>query len=385
VAKIIEVNGDAFVEFWRTTNYEPSPKAVAEFVNQLASQIDSKRASSVKKVLASLLLSPKKEVGGEYVFTFVEDNNTRKATENKSPRQRVKLNIKLSSSRSASTKKPIAQARRLTKEQAEIIFGVNNASVVRYTPLEDKNINKSVIYKALHPFQHQQKILDSARVVPPGVFEMARLGGGPELASSLILWYDRLLKEKNYSKDELGKTTILEEVAKQRIEVENSLVVQFQAAQEKLGLSPEGALVLFEKVRAKALIRMPASSTSRSAPESGAEPATHIPTTAPELYRDRQKRELGGVFRKENAEEFTRRVYQKWLGNGLLRSQLKNLDKGLIEALYKQGFPNDFNVLIPSTQGKRSDVESRSVGERLTARLDSQRRYDLKRGRRKTV
>lgn len=113
----------------------------------------------------------------------------------------------------------------------------------------------------------------------------------------------------------------------------------------------------------------------------GATETIDIPSEAPEIYRKRQKREIDGVLRKETPEEFTRRVYKKWLGRGLLRPDVRILDKGLYEALYKYGYPDDFDTLLPTARGRRSDLPKRSDRERLQSHLDSQRRFNQKRSK----
>ena len=89
------------------------------------------------------------------------------------------------------------------------------------------------------------------------------------------------------------------------------------------------------------------------------------PKEAPELYKER-------ADSKESPEDFTRRVYASWLGKGLLRPHVKQLDKPLYQALYKHGIPNDFETLLPTAQGRavehlsRSDAESMQRKRELT-------------------
>lgn len=99
-----------------------------------------------------------------------------------------------------------------------------------------------------------------------------------------------------------------------------------------------------------------------------------LPEKAPELYKERANR-------KEDPEAFTRRVYEPWLGKGLLRPHIKVLDKPLYQSLYKKGFPSDFDILLPTAQGRSGQHLDRTDEERLKARLDSQQRADNKRGR----
>lgn len=92
-----------------------------------------------------------------------------------------------------------------------------------------------------------------------------------------------------------------------------------------------------------------------------------LPEKAPELYKER-------TDRKEGPEAFTRRVYAPWLGKGLLRPHVKQLDRPLYQALYKRGFPEDFDTLLPTAQGRSANDLSRSDSELLAARRASARR-----------
>lgn len=106
---------------------------------------------------------------------------------------------------------------------------------------------------------------------------------------------------------------------------------------------------------------------------------------APELYRDRPKRMIAGELRKELPDEFLKRVYKDWLTGALLRPHIKNLDKSLYQALYRQGFTNDLDEILPKAAGlgggakpKYSDSElARRTRENTKARV--RRHYAKKR------
>ena len=76
-----------------------------------------------------------------------------------------------------------------------------------------------------------------------------------------------------------------------------------------------------------------------------AEEAVILPTEAPALYAERPDKSV-------RAEDFIRTVYEPWLGKGLLRPHIKELDKSLYNALYKQGVPKDFDELLPKAPGQ---------------------------------
>lgn len=101
---------------------------------------------------------------------------------------------------------------------------------------------------------------------------------------------------------------------------------------------------------------------------------TDYPSLAPELYKDRAKREIEGVFRKEKPDEFVRRVYQKWLNQvgGLPRPTLKELDEACYRALYKHGFPDDFETLLPPARGR----SARHIGLTDIEILESRRKTE---------
>lgn len=110
-------------------------------------------------------------------------------------------------------------------------------------------------------------------------------------------------------------------------------------------------------------------------------PEVPLPTKAPELYKDRPDRKM-------KPDAFIRNVYKHWLGKGLLRPHIKDLDESLYRALYKHGVPNDFETLLPTAKGHGggnkngrkpvfSDLE---LAERVRAkgRERSKRHYERK-------
>ncbi|MEP1964469.1 hypothetical protein [Tateyamaria sp.] len=105
------------------------------------------------------------------------------------------------------------------------------------------------------------------------------------------------------------------------------------------------------------------------------------PTEAPELYKDREKRDFDGVHRKEKPDEFVRRVYKKWLHQvgGLPRPVLRDLDEPCYRALYKSGFPDDFETLLPTAQGRAVEHIARSDTEMMAAIRETRRKADSKR------
>lgn len=93
----------------------------------------------------------------------------------------------------------------------------------------------------------------------------------------------------------------------------------------------------------------------------------NIPDKAPELYKDR-------ADRKENAEDFTRRVYGSWFRKGISRPHIKQLDKSLYGMLNKGGFPESLVQDLPAAPGRSADDLARSDSELLASRRASQRR-----------
>jgi hypothetical protein len=84
-----------------------------------------------------------------------------------------------------------------------------------------------------------------------------------------------------------------------------------------------------------------------------------------ELYKERQPRaELAN--RKENPYEFLYRVYADQLGKGLVRPDIKHMDKSLYAALYKYRHhrdivPTDIDEKLPKKSGKKTDANSGSA------------------------
>lgn len=107
-----------------------------------------------------------------------------------------------------------------------------------------------------------------------------------------------------------------------------------------------------------------------------------LPLKAPNLYKNREKKIIGGEFRKAKPDEFIRAVYKDWLGKGLLRPHIKQLDEPLYRALYKFGVPDDFEALLPKAQGSAAEHLSRSDAETLQRRR-SQTRASARRLRNK--
>lgn len=99
-----------------------------------------------------------------------------------------------------------------------------------------------------------------------------------------------------------------------------------------------------------------------------------LPDKAPELYKERTNR-------KEKPDAFIRRVYAKWLGRGLLRPHIKDLDSAAYRAMYKHGIPDDFETLLPTAQGRSINDLSRSDADLLEAKRTSRRNADRKRRR----
>lgn len=77
--------------------------------------------------------------------------------------------------------------------------------------------------------------------------------------------------------------------------------------------------------------------------------AETLPTDAPELFKERKNR-------KESPVEFILRVYKLWLGKGLMRPHIKNLDPPLYNSLYqwlnRNPEPSDFRLLLPTAAGR---------------------------------
>lgn len=99
----------------------------------------------------------------------------------------------------------------------------------------------------------------------------------------------------------------------ERINGAKRLILEaFNAARDGYKLSPgELALIVNE--------------TLRSANEP--RPASPLPAAAPETWKERD------LNRRENAPAFIRRVYGPWIGHGLTRAALSELDHDLYRAL----------------------------------------------------
>jgi hypothetical protein len=81
------------------------------------------------------------------------------------------------------------------------------------------------------------------------------------------------------------------------------------------------------------------------------------PKTAPELFRDRQDKD-------EDPLAFTKRVYTRWLGKNLHRSDIKKLDAQLYNALYNLDNPSEKLTSIGLlTKKQLNDVKLQSLTE----------------------
>lgn len=167
----------------------------------------------------------------------------------------------------------------------------------------------------------------------------------------LISCYDNLLEDNSYSHEELGKRTVLEEALEQR------LVGEFRAARAKLNQSPEEALAFHARIRNRAV-------------EHPSEPKgtdSSRPKVVPALYKDRPNK-------AQSAYAFLVEHYKMWLGTDqkpaeIYRSQIRNWDKGLYQALYakRNDIPN-FDTLLPPSKGRSSWSLGKSDSELLRER-----------------
>jgi len=80
-----------------------------------------------------------------------------------------------------------------------------------------------------------------------------------------------------------------------------------------------------------------------------------LPKTAPALWADRDRNE------KENPVEFTRRVYARWLGRGLTRRLLRQLDDQLYRALsvWTYRHPEDTLAELPPMSAEMDELIER--------------------------
>ena len=87
--------------------------------------------------------------------------------------------------------------------------------------------------------------------------------------------------------------------------------------------------------------------------------ARNLPTHAPEFW---DRRDLNA---KENAAQFTRRVYAKWLGKGLTRRDLNRLDNKLYRALsvWVHRHPSDAIEELPPLSEAMDELIERLSGE----------------------
>lgn len=121
----------------------------------------------------------------------------------------------------------------------------------------------------------------------------------------------------------------------QRIERAKQFILEaFDAAREVHALTPgELALIFNDVVRSRQTF-----STS-----------IRLPTAAPETWVARD------LNRRENAPTFIRRVYSPWIGRGLTRARIKELDPDLYRALsvWLTRHPDD---MIAADLPRKSDV-----------------------------
>ncbi|WP_306129712.1 hypothetical protein [Roseovarius sp. MMSF_3350] len=90
-------------------------------------------------------------------------------------------------------------------------------------------------------------------------------------------------------------------------------------------------------------------------------PPPDLPSKAPKLYRDR-------TDKSQKPVDFIKTVYEKWLGKGLLRPHIKQLDEALYRALYKHGIPEEFDTLLPKAPGKSARVKNLSEEQQVERR-----------------
>ena len=96
-----------------------------------------------------------------------------------------------------------------------------------------------------------------------------------------------------------------------------------------------------------------------------------LPTTAPELYKERKDK-------SEKPAEFIKRVYHPWLMKGLLRPHIKSLDLPLYQNFYRQGVPEEFEILLPKAAGRSIEDIARTDSELLERRRASSRQSKRK-------
>lgn len=89
--------------------------------------------------------------------------------------------------------------------------------------------------------------------------------------------------------------------------------------------------------------------------------AFRLPKVAPELYLDR-------LDKKESPADFTFRVYEPWLGKGISRPHIKELDEALYRNLYRRGLPDSLAEILPKAQGRSASELKLSDAEILQRR-----------------
>jgi len=95
------------------------------------------------------------------------------------------------------------------------------------------------------------------------------------------------------------------------------------------------------------------------------------PKWAPELWSDREGR-------KENPASFVRRVYERWLGRGITRSDLRSLDPSLYQALamWMRRHPEESMPELISPMQVLSDQIKEALGGKSVPDKDSTARPD---------
>ena len=100
--------------------------------------------------------------------------------------------------------------------------------------------------------------------------------------------------------------------------------------------------------------------------EGEANASLSFPHTAPELFKQRSDR-------KEKPDAFVRRTYAPWLEQkgGLPRPIIRELDEPLYRALYKHGFPKDFETKLPPAKGRSAQHIGMTPTEILSKKRDA--------------
>jgi hypothetical protein len=102
------------------------------------------------------------------------------------------------------------------------------------------------------------------------------------------------------------------------------------AAFEMMKQEPSVEQSVFEQCR-QLRVRIRYALSAAIAKDSNGE---EIPAIAPSLWKDR-------LDKSEDPISFTKRIYSKWIGKNLSRTDVKRLDKQLYAAIYNLDNPND--------------------------------------------